>query len=161
MPQRIHRNTLGAPATANVVGANSLTLALADPVSISATGFLGITASGSDRCHGYSLHSGVLASDNQTVGLVQPLYMPWFGMEVVYDTASSTASTASSRGTFVDLGTVTSGAITVTLADGTNSLTTTTRGQFHVLLNDPTGALNTEVVVEASEPQTFADGAAV
>lgn len=159
MPQRIHKSLLRNGANDNAVGANSTTLALTDPVSIGTTGFLAITAAGTDRIHGFSLHSGATSSTNQTVELVKPLYQPWWGVEVVYNT--TTAPVASDRGTICDLSAVTSGAITVALATATNSLTTTTMGQLHCLLNDPTGQGISECVFEVAEPQTFADGTAV
>lgn len=155
--QRLHRNTLNVGVLADVIGANSVQTSMADPVNISATGFMDIAATGGAKIHGYANDARTHASDNQTVAKAKTAYFPWMGMQVVY--GFSAAPVASDRGTYVDIGTSSTGAFVLTQNTSDNSITSTNTLQFHVVDIDPTGQSVAEVVVEAATPQAIATGA--
>ena len=126
-----------------VIGKNSEAFSVGDAVYIDSDGFLA-KATTSSKILGYSIQDVTMASDNQTVAKVKPLYIYAEGVEVEID--SDQACTQTDIGAYADLGTVTSGAQVLNLAAGAT-------GQFFVLGFDVDDT--DKVVVTVAEPQKF------
>ena len=142
-----------------IVGSNSLVLAIADPVSISTAGFLALTGAGGERILGWSVDSRTMAATNQTVALVQPLYLPAHNYPVVV-ISTDTALAVEDRGEYKDIGTSATGAFVVAAAGSGESLTGTTTAQLLTLGRDPDrDGTNTLGVFMAAQPVGVATGA--
>lgn len=127
-----------------VIGGNSQAFANADAVYIDTSGFLDVVTT-SSKVIGASLHDATMASDNQTVALIKPLYANWLGLVMVY--TADQAATQTDLDAYADFGTTTSGAQVLNLAGGAT-------GQMHILGFDPYDEDDdTDVVVEIAEPQ--------
>ena|SRR3990167_2071759 len=158
MPQKFARQTQKGGNEADFVGANSLTLAVADAVNVGTDGFLKLVAAAGERIHGFSTHIGTLAADNQTVGLIRPNYVPAVGVRMIYGTNVALAVT--DKGLYMDFDTVTSGAFRVSTTSVAESSTGTGTGQLMCLDRDPDrDGTNTLGVFVATQPTTVSTGA--
>src|SRR3990167_5280236 len=139
--QLLHKVS-GATGGTPVIGANSVTFSQGDPVLISATGFLELATAGS-KIHGWCLEDSVMASDNQTVAKVTPLYLNERNVRMIME--SDIDCTQTDVGAYADIKGTTSGAFQVDLLAGAT-------GSLLVEAFDPYGtSTNTQVVVCVAE----------
>lgn len=112
-----------------VIAANSTVFTAGDPVSKNSSGFL-TTATAGSKVLGYCLETKTVTSDNQTVAKYSPQVAPAEGtvLRITADAAVTQAMMAITE--YKDLGTVTSGAMTLATADITG-------GQFKIIGFDP------------------------
>lgn len=143
MAQSIERSTSPDRVLRPVIAANSTTFSVADPVSINSSGFL-TTATAGSKVLGYCLENKTTTSDNQTVAKYKPAVAPAEGtvLRITADAAVTQAMMAIA--VYKDLGTVTSGAMTLATA-------AITGGQFKIIGFDPDddGSTTVALVVAA------------
>src|SRR3990167_5669665 len=152
MPQRItkHGQSCGNPP----IGANSVQFSPADLVNTSDTGFLRLVPDANTKIAGASVDSRTMASDNQTVAQVKPLFVTWRGLEILLGVGADLVQ--GDIGAFMDLDTFTTNAFRVTRTGATEESTTTlgTGSQVKCLQRDP--ERTSENNVGAFEPAVVA-----
>lgn len=145
--QRFHRNPVLIGSGYPIIGVNSAQFSTADGVYADSNGFLALITT-SSKVLGYALQDVTMASDNQTVAQVKPLYERAMGILMEY--TADQACTQTDIGAYADMGTVTSGVFVLNLAAGTS-------GQFFVHGFDPDNdGTTTLTIVEVAEPQVLA-----
>ena len=129
------REEVGHP----IIGANSTTFSVADPVSINSSGFL-TTATAGSKIIGWCLEAKVTTSTNQTVAKYAPQWIPAEGVTVRLTADAAVTQAMLANNVFKDLGTVTSGSMTVATA-------TITGGQLKIVGFDPDGDGTTTIAL--------------
>lgn len=135
-----------------VIGKNSQQFSKGDAVLIDGNGFLAL-ATTSGKQTGWALEDSTMASDNQTVGVVCPLYAEPDEVNVVL--TSSTALTQTAVGEYSNYSTAATGNFVVSAS------TSATSGTVQIVQLDPYGTGNlSQVVVKVANPQNLSMTAA-
>jgi len=144
---QVFLNEGGAKVGRPIIGANSVTFSKGDPLEVDASGFLIISVAG-NKIIGWALEDVILASDNQTVAQLTPVYAEARDVEMVL--IADQAAVQGDVGAYANIVGTTSGAFKVNLATGTS-------GQLFVTQIDPFGTGDTTaVVVKVAENQADA-----
>lgn len=147
MAQRFYNDPANFGIGYPVIGANSITFGIGDPVYINTSGFLDLVST-SSKVLGYSVDDvGLMTSSNQTVAFVTPKYCYADAVLMVFPFAAAAAATQTQVGEYAIVSANTSGAFTL------NASTSATVGQFLIVGINPNnqGSTSAGSAAELSE----------